>query len=60
MQVLGRIRDVGGFDAITPDRALALANQYDLNYLVIDHDMNLPLAYRNAQFRVYALSAPAK
>jgi hypothetical protein len=23
---------------------------------VIDRDMNLPLAYRNAQFRIYVLS----
>ena len=55
MRVLGRIQDAAGFDSITPDRALALAHQYDLNYLVIDHDMTLPLAYRNAQFRIYAL-----
>jgi len=56
MRVLGRIQDAAGFDSITPERALALAHQYDLDYLVIDHDMNLPLAYRNAQFRIYALS----
>jgi len=56
MRVLGRIQDAVGFDSITPERALALAHQYDLDYLVIDHDMNLPLAYRNAQFRIYALS----
>jgi hypothetical protein len=55
MRVLGRIQDAGGFNTITPDRALALASQYDLNYLVIDHDMNLPLAYRNPGFRVYLL-----
>ena len=41
MRVLGRIQDAGRFDVITADRALALAMQYDLNYLVIDHD-NLP------------------
>ena len=60
MRVLGRIQDVAGFDSIAPDRALALAKQYDLHYLVIDHDMNLPLTYRNAQFRVYALSPSSK
>jgi hypothetical protein len=59
MRVLGRIQDAAGFESITPERAQALAAQYDLNYLVIDHDMNLPLAYRNAQFRVYTL-APVK
>jgi hypothetical protein len=56
MQVLGRIQDASGFATLSRDRALALANQYDLQYLVIDHDMDLPLAYRNPQFRVYALS----
>jgi hypothetical protein len=55
MRVLGRIQDANGFDSLTPNRALALASQYDLNYLVIDHDLDLPLAYRNAQFRVYSL-----
>ena len=59
MRVLGRIQDASGFSSITADRALAMAKQYDLNYLVIDRDMNLPLAYRNAQFRVYTLSPPS-
>jgi hypothetical protein len=56
MRVLERIQDAQNFDAITPDRAHALAKKYDLTYLVIDHDMDLPLAYRNARFRVYALA----
>ena len=41
MRVLGRIQDASGFSSITPDRALSMAKQYDLNYLVIDRDMNL-------------------
>jgi hypothetical protein len=60
MRVLGRIEDANGFATMTPDRALALAAQYDLNYLVVDHDMNLPLAYRNAQFRIYTLVPPSQ
>jgi hypothetical protein len=59
MRVLGRIQDAAGFDSITPERALALAHQYDLDYLVIDHDLDLPLVYRNPQFRIYALSSSA-
>jgi hypothetical protein len=55
MRVLGRIQDASSFDSLTPERALAMARQYDLNYLVIDRDMNLPLAYRNTQFRIYSL-----
>jgi hypothetical protein len=56
MRVLGRIQDAAMFNAITPEKALALAKQYDLHLLVVDHDMDLPLAYRNAQFRVYTLA----
>ena len=58
MRVLGRIEDAHDFDALTPDRAEALAAQYDLNYLVVDRDVALPLVYRNSQFRVYALGHP--
>ena len=56
MLVLGRIQDAADFIALTEQRALALAAQYDLNYLVIDRDLNLPLAYRNPQFRIYRLA----
>ena len=40
---------------ISLSRAKALATKYDLTYLVIDRDIDLPLAYRNTRFRVYAL-----
>jgi hypothetical protein len=56
MRVLGRIQDASPFEKITAERVQALAQQYQLDYLVIDHDMNLPLAYQNPQFRIYALS----
>ena len=39
----------------TQPSAKALATKYDLTYLVIDRDIDLPLAYRNTRFRVYAL-----
>ena len=50
-----RIQDAQNFDAMTAGRAKALATKYDLTYLVIDRDIDLPLAYRNTRFRVYAL-----
>jgi len=59
MRVLGRIQDAAGFDSMTADRAVNLAKQYELDYLVTERDMVLPLAYRNAQFRVYTLSQRA-
>jgi hypothetical protein len=55
MRVLTRAQDAHDFGSLTAERAKSLAARYDLHYLVIDHDMSLPLAYRNAQFRVYTL-----
>jgi hypothetical protein len=60
MRVLERIQDAHDFGAITPERAQALTTKYDLNYLVLDHDIALPMVYRNSQFRIYALGAPAR
>ena len=55
MWVLGRIQDAQDFDALTPEQFQALATRYDLDYLVVDRDVALPLAYRNRQFRIYQL-----
>jgi hypothetical protein len=46
---------IGDFDAMTADRARALAGQYDLDYLVTEADLQLPLAYKNGRFRIYTL-----
>jgi len=61
VQALQRIHDSQNFAALTPDQLRSLAARYDLDYLVVEHDVDLPLAYRNDQFRVYSLqraSAP--
>ena len=55
LEALRRIEDVRSFDSLTPAQLRTLAARYDLDYLVAEHDVDLPLAYRNAQFRVYAL-----
>jgi hypothetical protein len=55
MWVLGRIQDASHFDSLTPSELQTLAARYDLDYLVVDHDVTLPLAYRNEQFRIYHL-----
>ena len=55
IELLRRIRDVHGFDAFTPGQLRRLAAEYDLDYLVIDRDVDLPMTYRNGQFRVYSL-----
>jgi hypothetical protein len=60
IEALQRLRDAQNFDALTPDQFLALGVRYDLDYLVIDRDVDLPVTYRNEQFRVYSLQgAPA-
>jgi hypothetical protein len=60
MWVLGRAHDVRNFDSLTLGQLRALAARYDLHYLVVDRDIDLPLAYRNDQFRVYSLSPPIR
>jgi hypothetical protein len=46
---------VGDFASMTPERAQELARRYDLDFLVTEADLALPLAYRNSQFRIYSL-----
>jgi hypothetical protein len=55
LESLKRIRDAQNFDTLTTDQFRALAKNYDLDYLVVDRDVDLPLAYRNTQFRIYDL-----
>ena len=55
VEALRRIADVRDFDSFTPDELRALAARYDLDYLVSDRDVDLPVVYRNEQFRVYSL-----
>ena len=55
VRALQRIRDAENLDAFTPGQLRSLAARHDLDYLVSDREIALPLAYRNRQFRVYAL-----
>ena len=55
MRVLDRIQGVPNFNELTPEQALTLATRYDLDYLVTERDVALPIVYRNDQFRVYRL-----
>lgn len=58
-RVVERTTAIGDFAQLTAERARALAAQYDLDVLVTEADLPLPLAYRNAQFRIYSLQPPA-
>ena len=55
VEALRRISEAHGFGSFTPEQLRALAARYDLDYLVVDRELDLPLAYRNEQFRIYAL-----
>ena len=56
VEALRRIADVRDFDSFTPEQLRALAARYDLDYLVVERDVDLPVVYRNEQFRVYRCS----
>jgi hypothetical protein len=55
MRVAERIGALGDFAALTPESARALAERFDLDVLVTERAMALPLVYRNARFSVYRL-----
>jgi hypothetical protein len=55
MRVAERIGALGDFGALTPGAARALAARFDLDYLVTEQALDLPIAYRNARFSIYRL-----
>jgi hypothetical protein len=54
-RVAMRLRDIGDFGALTPESARRLAQVYDIDYLVAETSMDLPVVYRNSRFVVYQL-----
>jgi hypothetical protein len=46
---------LGDFGTLTADKATELSRTYELDYLVTEADLPLPLVHRNQQFRIYAL-----
>jgi hypothetical protein len=54
MWVLGRIQDTTNFDSLTAQQLQALAVRYDLDYLVVEREIPLPVVYRNDRFLVYS------
>jgi hypothetical protein len=55
LRVMERMRAVGDFGQLTAERARDLAARYDLDYLVEETDLPLPVTYRNERFKVYAI-----
>ena len=54
-RVVERTQAIGDFTALTADSARQLALRYDLDYLVTEAHLALPVAYHNTQFRIYSL-----
>ncbi len=50
-----RIRDLGDFDTLTPERVRTLAVRYDLDYLITAAQFDLPLVAIEGRFRIYRL-----
>lgn len=50
-----RLTVIGDFTQLSAERVSELAERYDLDYLVAESHFRLPLAYRNARFRIYSL-----
>lgn len=55
--VARRIADLGHFQALDPPRARRLAHRYDLDYLITEESIDLPLTRRFGRFNIYALGA---
>jgi hypothetical protein len=50
-----RVEALGEFTTLTPERARLLARQHDLDYLVTEQSLDLPLAFSSGPIRVYSL-----
>ena len=54
-RVSSRIAELGDFAALEPAHARWLAKRHDLDYLITEHDIALPMVHRNGRFAVYDL-----
>jgi hypothetical protein len=55
MRTRDRLAAVDDFSRLSPDDARRLAARYTLDYLITEHDLALPLAFRSGALRVYEL-----
>ncbi len=56
MRYLERTAAIGDFNQLNAHAIRQLAAKYDLDYLVAEGDVDLPVAHRNEQFRIYSLA----
>jgi hypothetical protein len=50
-----RVAELGDFAALSADRARALGAKYQLDFLVTEEEVPLPVAFRSGAIRVYRL-----
>ena len=50
-----RIRAIEPFATVTADKALRLGRTYDMDFLVTEHQLDLPLVFESGTLRVYRL-----
>jgi len=55
LSVADRERALAALPWNTPDGARALARRYGLDYLIIDQELDLPLAHRSGTLFIYRL-----
>jgi hypothetical protein len=55
MRTQERLEAIGNFDAMTTAHARALAGRYDLDYLITEQRLQLPVAFESGALRVYTL-----
>ena len=55
MRTRERVEAVGDLTTLTAERARVLARQYDLDYLVTEERIDLPLAFESGAIRIYDL-----
>jgi hypothetical protein len=55
MRTRDRIAAVGDFHSLTAGRARALAASYDLDFLITDRALDLPVAFQAGTLTVYRL-----
>jgi hypothetical protein len=55
MRTRDRVRIVGDFPTLSPERARAIAREYDLDYLITEQTLELPVEFRSGILSIYRL-----
>jgi hypothetical protein len=55
MRTRDRVRELGDFHALTPERARALAAAYDIDFLVTEEKLELPVVFVSGKLTIYRL-----